>query len=192
MPLLLGAALTVAVAAVTPTAAYSQGSGRAGANFSAGTAAAMLNEFRRSNGLPAVSLDPALMRLAQQQAQVMAAHDRMSHEIGGGFRARLLGAGYRSLEAAENICAGYRSLDAAFSSWRSSSAHRANMLLTGATRMGIAAAAAPNSVYGVYWAMILAEPAPFRHKSADGETAHRQPSVRHAQAATSGAKPASQ
>ena len=36
--------------------------------------------------------------------------------------------------------------------------HRANMLLAGATRMGIAAVYTPSSKYKVYWAMILAEP----------------------------------
>ena len=36
---------------------------------------------------------------------------------------------------------------------------RANMLLGGATRMGIAAVYAPNSKYKVFWALILAVPA---------------------------------
>jgi uncharacterized protein YkwD len=190
---LVGGALAVAVV-VVPAASFAQG--RSGASFSAATAATMLNDLRSSNGLPAVSLDPVLMRLAQQQARAMATHDRMSHEVGGDFRARLQGAGYRTREAAENICAGYHTLDAAFSSWRSSFAHRANMLLAGATRMGIAAAPAPNSAYGVYWAMILAEPAgAVRQRSVGGEphkAAHHHSSVRHAQAATSGARPMSQ
>jgi uncharacterized protein YkwD len=32
------------------------------------------------------------------------------------------------------------------------------MLLSGATRMGIATAYAPNSKYKVFWALVLAEP----------------------------------
>ena len=46
----------------------------------------------------------------------------------------------------------------AFSGWRDSSPHRANMLLAGATRMGIAAVYTPASKYKVYWSLIVAEP----------------------------------
>jgi len=60
--------------------------------------------------------------------------------------------------AAENVGAGYHTLAQAFSGWRDSPPHRANMLLKGATRMGIAAAYAPKSKYKVFWALILAEP----------------------------------
>jgi len=66
---------------------------------------------------------------------------------------------YRSKTAAENIGAGYHTLAEAFSGWRDSPPHRRNMLLQGATRIGIAAAYAPNSKYRVFWALILAEPA---------------------------------
>jgi uncharacterized protein YkwD len=60
--------------------------------------------------------------------------------------------------AAENIGAGYHTLAEAFSGWRDSKSHNANMLLAGATRMGIAAVYTPKSKYKVYWALILAEP----------------------------------
>ena len=60
--------------------------------------------------------------------------------------------------AAENISAGYHTLAEAFSGWRDSPPHRANMLLSGASRMGIAAVYAPNSKYKVFWALILAAP----------------------------------
>jgi uncharacterized protein YkwD len=56
------------------------------------------------------------------------------------------------------VGAGYHTLAQAFSGWRDSPPHRANMLLNGATRMGIAAAYAPKSKYKVFWALILAEP----------------------------------
>ena len=57
---------------------------------------------------------------------------------------------------AENISAGYHSLAEAFSGWRDSPPHRANMLLKGADRMGIAAVYAPGSKYKVFWALIIA------------------------------------
>ena len=130
-----------------------------GAQLDAAAAASMLSGYRRNNGLPPVSIDPALMTLADQQARAMVARDRLSHEAGGPFTTRLRSAGYNSKSAVENISAGYHTLAEAFSGWRDSSPHRRNMLLKGATRMGIAAVYSPNSKYKVFWALILAEPA---------------------------------
>ena len=118
----------------------------------------MISGYRANNGLPAVTLDPALMRLAQAQAAVMAKRDKLDHNAGKPFAARLKASGYDAARAAENIGAGYHTLAEAFSGWRDSRPHRANMLLTGATRMGIAAVYTPRSKYKVYWSLILAEP----------------------------------
>ena len=60
--------------------------------------------------------------------------------------------------AVENVGAGYHTLAEAFSGWRDSPPHRANMLNRGVTRMGIATAYAPASKYKVFWALILAGP----------------------------------
>ena len=74
------------------------------------------------------------------------------------FNVRLKAAGYDAKTAAENIGAGYHTLAEAFSGWRDSPSHKANLLLKGATRLGIAAVYTPKSKYKVYWAMIIAEP----------------------------------
>ena len=124
----------------------------------AATAASMISGYRTNNGLTPVSIDPELMKLAEAQAQAMASHDALSHDIARSFHDRLKGGGYRAHTAAENVGAGYHTLAQAFSGWRDSPPHRANMLLKGATRMGIAAAYAPKSKYKVFWALILAEP----------------------------------
>jgi uncharacterized protein YkwD len=129
-----------------------------GAQLDAAAAASMLSGYRANNGLPAVSIDPALMQLAEQQARAMVARDKISHEAGGRFTNRLSKAGYRSKTAAENVSAGYYTLAEAFSGWRDSKPHRDNMLLKGATRIGIAAIYSPGSKYKVFWALILAEP----------------------------------
>jgi uncharacterized protein YkwD len=105
-----------------------------------------------------VALDPSLMKLAQEQAQAMAARNKMDHDVARPFKARISGSGYDAKIAAENISAGYHTIAEAFSGWRDSPHHRANMLLKGATRMGIAAAYSPKSKYKVFWALILAEP----------------------------------
>ena len=121
-----------------------------------GAAASMISGYRANNGLIAVTIDPELMKLADAQARAMAAHDKMDHNVIRDFGERLKVAGYKSAVSAENIGAGYHTLAEAFSGWRDSPPHRRNMLLAGASRIGIAAAYAPNSKYRVYWALILA------------------------------------
>jgi uncharacterized protein YkwD len=129
-----------------------------GAQLDAAAAASMISGYRANNGLPAVELDSDLMRLAKTQAEVMAKRDKLDHGAGKPFVQRLKASGYDAKRAAENISAGYHTLAEAFSGWRDSNPHRANMLLAGATRIGIAAVCTPGSKYKVYWAMIIAEP----------------------------------
>ena len=129
-----------------------------GAQLDAAAAASMISGYRTNNGLPAVTLDPELTRLAEAQAAIMAKRDKLDHAAGKPFVVRLKASGYDAKLAAENIGAGYHTLAEAFSGWRDSPPHRANMLLKGATRIGIAAIYTPASKYKVYWALILAAP----------------------------------
>ena len=62
--------------------------------------------------------------------------------------------------AVENVSAGYHTLAEAFSGWRDSPPHRANMLKSGVTKLGIAASYAPNTKYKVFWTLILASTEP--------------------------------
>jgi uncharacterized protein YkwD len=71
---------------------------------------------------------------------------------------RLAGAGYQATVAVENVSAGYHTVAEAFSGWRDSPPHKANMLKSGVTKIGIAASYAPNTKYKVFWTMILAAP----------------------------------
>jgi uncharacterized protein YkwD len=129
-----------------------------GAQLDATTAASMISGYRGNNGLTPVTVDPELMQLAQAQAQAMASRDKLDHDATRSFNERLKARGYRARRAAENISAGYHTLAEAFSGWRDSPPHRANMLLEGASRMGIAAVYAPKSKYKVFWTLILAAP----------------------------------
>jgi uncharacterized protein YkwD len=130
----------------------------AGAELDAATAAAMISGYRTNNGLTTVTVDPALMKLADAQARAMANRDKLDHNVIRGFTERLKASGYDAKIAAENIGAGYHTLAEAFSGWRDSPPHRENMLLKGATRLGIAAVYTPKSKYKVFWALILAAP----------------------------------
>lgn len=124
-------------------------------------AASLISDYRRGKGLSAVTIDPALMAVAEKQARAMAAADDLSHSVGGrSFNTRLKAAGFDGLKAVENVGAGYQTLAEAFSGWRDSPPHNRNMLLSGATKLGIAAVRSPRSKYAVYWAMVLGVPDP--------------------------------
>ncbi len=129
-----------------------------GTELDASAAQSMISGYRQNNGLSAVELDPVLMRIAQEQARAMAARDKLDQGTGRNFTGRVKASGFDAKVAAENIGAGYHTLAEAFSGWRDSPSHRANMLLPGATRMGIAAVYTPSSKYKVFWSLILAAP----------------------------------
>jgi uncharacterized protein YkwD len=128
------------------------------AALDAGAAQSMISGYRGNNGLGVVTLDPELMRLAADQARTMAARDKLEHDAGRPFQARIQQSGFDAAVAVENIGAGYHTLAEAFSGWRDSPPHRANMLNANVTKMGIAAAYAPKSKYKVFWSLILAKP----------------------------------
>jgi uncharacterized protein YkwD len=122
----------------------------------AAAAASMISGYRSNNGLGPLTVDPDLMRMANEQAVAMAQHDKMDHDIGRPFQERVRGSPFKSAVVVENISAGYHTLAEAFSGWRDSPPHRANMLNRSVSRLGIAAAFSPNSKYKVFWALILA------------------------------------
>jgi uncharacterized protein YkwD len=128
------------------------------AALDADAAQSMISGYRSNNGLGPLTLDPELMRLANEQASAMAARDKLDHDAAHPFQERIRKSGYDASVAVENIAAGYHTLAEAFSGWRDSPPHRANMLNSGVSRMGIAAVYTAKSKYKVYWALILAAP----------------------------------
>jgi uncharacterized protein YkwD len=122
----------------------------------AAAAAAMISGYRSNNGLGAVEVDPVLMHAAMDHAHAMAAKDKIDRSAGREFAGQLSKAGFDGKGAVENVGAGYHTLAEAFSGWRDSPPHRANMLKGGVNRVGIATVYAPQSKYKVFWAMVLA------------------------------------
>ena len=59
----------------------------------AAAAASMISGYRHNNGLPAVTLDPALMRMAEAQAEVMAKRNKLDHSAGRAVHATAQGLG---------------------------------------------------------------------------------------------------
>jgi uncharacterized protein YkwD len=131
---------------------------RTDAELDANAAQSMISGYRGNNGLGPVVIDPELMRLAGDQAHAMAARDKLDHDAAHPFAERIRKSGYNAAVAVENIGAGYHTLAEAFSGWRDSPPHRANMLNASVTRMGIAAVYTPKSKYKVYWSLIMAKP----------------------------------
>jgi uncharacterized protein YkwD len=130
--------------------------------FSLGAATAMagdyagaISAYRRAHGLPAVKTDSRLDAVALTQARAMASSGTVSHSAGGNFASRV--APLRKSRAAENIGAGFLSFAEMLKQWEDSSGHRANLLMAGARRVGVASVDNPKSPYRKFWAMVITD-----------------------------------
>ncbi len=120
----------------------------------------LVNEYRSSKGLPALSLENHATAAAEILAKDMAKHDHMSHigPDGADLRKRLGMAGYRYRVAAENVGVGQRSFAQIIEGWKISPPHSRNMLLAEAKHMGIAYEYKPDTKYKTYWTLVVAAP----------------------------------
>ena len=115
--------------------------------------AELISNFRVSQGLGRVTMDATLNRIAQEQATAMAARGVLDHGVAGSFSSRVASSG--SGHAAENIAYGYDSFTKTLDQWINSSGHRKNLLMQGASRVGVASA--KSSTTGrTYWALVIA------------------------------------
>ena len=138
-PLLLALLLTLGFAVSASAADY----------------ASEISAYRRGHGLSAVKLDSRLTTVALKQAQAMASSGSVSHNVGGIFSMRV--AALRKSRAAENIGAGYLTFGEMLKQWEDSAGHRANLLMTGARRVGVAFVNNPTSPYRKFWAMVITD-----------------------------------
>ena len=118
---------------------------------------ARISAYRRAHDLSPVTIDPALMALAQSQANAMAQANHLSHEIAGNLDHRLNASHHAKGYAVENVSAGYANADAALAGWQRSPGHNANLLDGHMRRMGIAAADAPDTRFRTYWALMMTD-----------------------------------
>lgn len=130
------------------------------ARIDAQTAARFINNYRANQGLPPVMVDPTLTAIAADQARYMAERDDVKSSLANERQTivRLRAAGVPYSLTVENVSAGYRTFAEAFSGWRESATHNANMLNPSVRTMGIATAYAPGSKYKVFWSLILVAP----------------------------------
>ena len=120
----------------------------------------LVNEYRSSKGLPALSLESHATAAAAILAKDMATHDRMSHAgpNGADLQKRLTMAGYRYKVAAENVGVGQKSFAEIVEGWKKSMPHSRNMLLAEAKHMGVAYEYKPDTQYKTYWTLVVAAP----------------------------------
>ena len=117
------------------------------------TPAEQISSFRARHGEGKVVRDSTLDGIAMDQARAMAAKDNLSHDALGPFSRRV--APSKAGRAAENIAYGYDNFEKTLGQWIDSSEHRKNLLLHGASRVGIASAKDPSGKR-TYWAMVIA------------------------------------
>jgi uncharacterized protein YkwD len=121
----------------------------------------LISGYRLAHGEGKVKTDPALHRIAEEQARAMAARDVLEHDALRPFSARVTQLG--AVKSAENIAYGYDTFPKTLNQWIESSGHRYNLLMHGASRVGIASARSAKTGR-TYWAMVIAAPEPKREK----------------------------
>lgn len=121
----------------------------------AGDYASQISAYRRAHGLSTVQADGKLSAVALKQAQAMASSGTISHTAAGSFSSRV--AGLRKSRAAENIAAGFLSFAETLKQWQNSAGHRANLLMPGAKKVGVASVANARSPYRMFWAMVITD-----------------------------------
>lgn len=122
-----------------------------------GPAFAALNAARQAQGLPALSPDPRLTKVAQDHACDMAVSLRMSHQgsDGSDLRTRLDRVGVSGDAWAENAGTGIDRAADMVAGWMQSPPHRANILTARMTNAGLALS---RDVTGrPFWALVLAD-----------------------------------
>lgn len=136
----------------------------------AASPAEMISSYRHQHGEGKVTIDPALNRVAQEQANAMAATGALDHGALKPFADRV--ANLDAERAAENLA-----VDATFAKaleqWIGSYGHRRNLLMHEGTRVGIASARSKSGE--TYWAMEIAGPKPERVDHAKGGNGKEKP-----------------
>jgi hypothetical protein len=102
----------------------------------------LVNQERADAGLAALRVNTRLVTAAAHHASNMVLFDNMSHTLPGSdaptLTDRLQQAGYAYSAAGENIAWNYAGAQAVMDGWMTSSGHRANILSTTYTELGVA------------------------------------------------------
>lgn len=118
----------------------------------------LTNVFRADNSLPPLARDPLAFQTAKAHAEDMAQRNYFDHNTsdfngaGSGFSpsVRVSAMGLTGF-AGENIAAGNSTANATVEQWKNSPPHRAAMLSTTHTHLGVGYANSGGSQFGSYW-----------------------------------------
>jgi uncharacterized protein YkwD len=94
--------------------------------------AALVNQYRVSQGLPALKIDTTIAGLAREHSATMAKAGQLNHDD---FPSRVRRSGLAM--CVENVGWNYRSPEGQFDGWRASPGHNRNMLDRRVDRVGI-------------------------------------------------------
>lgn len=119
----------------------------------------LITTYRAANGLPALALQNQLGAAAELHSQDQATNTFSSHTGSDGSSpdVRIARAGYRYSWWAENIYRGGATANEAFTWWKNSSGHDANMRSTNVTQLGIGRARSSAGIW--YWTTTFGKPA---------------------------------
>lgn len=121
----------------------------------------LTNEFRAQNGLAPLKLNSELNTAAQRHSQDMAVGDYFSHTGKNGSQPwdRAKAAGYEARSMGENIAAGQTTAKAVVEAWKNSPGHRANLLNSKFTELGVGYYNLTNDTgsvnYNRYWTQLF-------------------------------------
>jgi uncharacterized protein YkwD len=127
-----------------------------------------ISSYRLKHGEGRVAIDSALNRIAHEQAVAMASRDVLGHAVLRPLSSRV--GTYVYEEIAENIAYGHDDFPKTLGQWIDSPGHQRNLLLHGASKIGVASAKSAKTGQ-TYWAMVIAvgPPPAKRNASRRGE-----------------------
>lgn len=118
----------------------------------------LVNQERSKQGLQSLTLNWELSRVAKYKSQDMATKNYFNHQsptYGSPFdMMKNFGISYRS--AGENIAAGQKTPQEVMNAWMNSSGHRANILSSNFTQLGVGKVTGGS--YGIYWTQMFIRP----------------------------------
>ncbi|MGB7085493.1 MAG: CAP domain-containing protein [Phormidesmis sp.] len=121
----------------------------------------LTNQFRAKNNLPPLKSNGELTQTAQTYSETMARQDFFSHTGKDGSKPwdRAKDAGYTARYMGENIAAGYQSPAQVVEGWINSPGHRANLLNSNFTELGVGYFLLENDTgsvnYKRYWTQVF-------------------------------------
>lgn len=115
----------------------------------------LVNQERLSRNIAPLKLNTDVQQVAQLRASEICTSFSHTRPDGRSCFTALDDAGISNMTAGENIAAGYRTPEEVMEGWMNSPGHRANILDTDYTEMGIGYYTNASSEYGSYWVQMF-------------------------------------